>query len=133
MTTRWIAPGLLVAVACSQIVLTRTADLSPWLGGGFGMFATIDSRGDRHLAVLAESPGLIHELEIPATLRDQAERVRALPTEARLQALARAIAVLEADRVPGLTSVRLQLWRTQRDPGTLAYDEELATEVRAPR
>jgi hypothetical protein len=121
---------LLVAVACSQVVLAHTASLSPWLGGGFGMFATIDSRGERQLAILAESPGLLHELDVPPELEEEAERVRAMPTVARLEALARTIATAEADRIPGLHTIRLQLWRTRREPGSLAYDETLAEEVR---
>jgi len=128
--TRRIAPGLLVAVACTQIVLAKTADLSPWLGGGFGMFATLDSRGERHLTILAESSGLLRELAMPPELEDQAERVRALPSPPRLQALARAILEREGDRVPGLRSVRLQLWKTQRTPGSLAYDEVFLREAR---
>ena len=130
MTTRWIAPGLLAAIACTQIALAHTADLSPWLGGGFGMFATIDSRGERHLAILAESPGLLRELEVPEELEDRAERVRAMPTRARLEALAHEIAAVEVEHVPGLASIRLQLWRTRREPGSLATDELLAREVR---
>ncbi|MCP5057859.1 MAG: hypothetical protein GY937_14230 [bacterium] len=129
MSTRWIAPGLLVAVACSQIVLAHTADLSPWLGGGFGMFATLDSRGERHLAIFAESPGLLHELDLPSELEHRAEAVRALPTRTRLLALAREVAAAEEGRIPGLQSVRIQLWQTRREPGSLRYDEAIEREV----
>ena len=130
MSTRWVAPGLLVAVACVQIVLAHTAGLSPWLGGGFGMFATIDSRGERHIAILAESPGLQRELDLPEELEDLAERVRALPSEDRLTALAREIAAIEVERIPGLEVIQLQLWHTRRVAGSLAYDEELSRQVR---
>ena len=43
-----ILPGLLlVAVACSQIYLTQTSELTPSKGGGFGMFAAVDMRSSR--------------------------------------------------------------------------------------
>jgi hypothetical protein len=34
--------ALLLLVACAQMILTRTDHLSPWKGGGFGMFASVD-------------------------------------------------------------------------------------------
>lgn len=37
-----IAPVVLVAVAVSQLFLATTRDLTPWKGGGFGMFASTD-------------------------------------------------------------------------------------------
>jgi hypothetical protein len=30
--------GVLIVVALHQLFLAQTADLSPWSGGGFGMF-----------------------------------------------------------------------------------------------
>ena len=39
----WYLPAaVLIATAGRQIVLARTAHLTPWSGGGFGMFATTD-------------------------------------------------------------------------------------------
>lgn len=39
-----VAPLLLVLVGMGQMGLVRHADLTPWKGGGFGMFAAIDER-----------------------------------------------------------------------------------------
>jgi hypothetical protein len=39
--------SLLVVVAGAQVTLATTAGLSPWKGGGFGMFATTDDAGRR--------------------------------------------------------------------------------------
>src|SRR5690606_34484061 len=39
--------ALLVAVACWQIYLTQTSELTPSKGGGFGMFAVTDMRTSR--------------------------------------------------------------------------------------
>lgn len=45
MTTveKWLVPGLVLAIALVQSTLVLTQELSPWKGGGFGMFSTVDS------------------------------------------------------------------------------------------
>jgi hypothetical protein len=40
---RWLVPGILVAVAVGQLFLVSFRELSPWKGGGFGMFASVDA------------------------------------------------------------------------------------------
>ncbi|MDG2390966.1 MAG: hypothetical protein P8M30_16790, partial [Planctomycetaceae bacterium] len=56
-------PLLLVVVALTQIVRAYTVDQSPWKGGGFGMFASVDSPGNRERrAYLVTSD---FEFEIP--------------------------------------------------------------------
>jgi len=42
---------LLTVVALVQINLALTKDLSPWKGGGFGMFSTMDGPGNRQVDV----------------------------------------------------------------------------------
>jgi len=128
---RLVAPALLVLVASLQIVLATLADLSPWLGGGFGMFATIDSRSERHLVLYVDSPGLTRQIRVPEDFEDWATRVRVLPTRSRLRAFAKALLARERARIPGVTRVRLELWRNRRAPGTLAPIESLAREVHA--
>jgi hypothetical protein len=49
----WLVPALLVCIACSQIVRAHTGTLSPWKGGGFGMFASMDAPGMRFFTVQA--------------------------------------------------------------------------------
>jgi len=39
-----IAPIVLVLVAVNQLYLSTAKDISPWKGGGFGMFAQINNR-----------------------------------------------------------------------------------------
>ncbi|MFK8004082.1 MAG: hypothetical protein AB8H86_31240 [Polyangiales bacterium] len=41
---RYGAALLLAVVAAVQIVRAHSLDQSPWCGGGFGMFATVDGR-----------------------------------------------------------------------------------------
>lgn len=43
-------PVLLVVIACAQFYVANTSTLSPWKGGGFGMFATIDGSSMRSLS-----------------------------------------------------------------------------------
>ncbi len=40
---RLLPPLCLIGVALVQLGLASAASLSPWLGGGFGMFSTTDS------------------------------------------------------------------------------------------
>ena len=47
-----LAPGLLVLVACVQLTLVRTSDLTAWKGGGFGMFSTYDAPTSRALRLV---------------------------------------------------------------------------------
>jgi hypothetical protein len=49
-----LAPGLLVAVAAAQLFHVWRSDLTPWKGGGFGMFATGDSLAGRYIRVYLE-------------------------------------------------------------------------------
>ena len=122
--SRWlalVAPALLIAVACAQIGLTWTAGLSPWLGGGFGMFSTSDDRGHRHLHVIEESPGVLADIHVPEELHDLARRVLALPTRPRLERLARAIRT----HSPSEADLRLEVWRTRYDRRTLRPSSHL--------
>lgn len=50
---RTFTPFLLIAVAVLQLYLVYTKNLTPWKGGGFGMFASIDRMERRpvHLTV----------------------------------------------------------------------------------
>ena len=117
----WYLPSLLLLiVAGNQLRLVSIASLSPWWGGGFGMFATTDAWATRHLHVFAIRPGVRRELEIPFSLRKKVERVLTLPSDARLQALARQFANAPTPDEGPLEAIELQVWATQFDPDTLA-------------
>ncbi|MGK7911440.1 MAG: hypothetical protein AB4050_08145 [Synechococcus sp.] len=78
--------SILVFVALLQIYLVQTTNLSPWKGGGFGMFAAVDAPSMR--IIFAEGLGLDGErLRIDAysvlptaTIR----RIRSFPRESDL-------------------------------------------------
>lgn len=123
MTTRslrWLPPALLLAVAANQLWLSRRADLTPWCGGGFGMFSTVDSRFARHLHAFALSPSLRLELEIPAELEPSAQAAVALPSESRLRAFARELAPYAESDFEAPDAIRIEVFTKRVDPGTLA-------------
>ena len=43
----WAVPVVAIAIAITQVLLASTGTLSPWKGGGFGMFSTIDDPPSR--------------------------------------------------------------------------------------
>ncbi len=128
----YIPATLLVAVAASQLILAHTAELSPWVGGGFGMFASTDGRGARHLHVVELRTGIERELYPTEELGDLVRRARSLPTDRNLRALALALA--EPSRRDESVSVRVEVWRTRFDPRTLTPSTHLVRglEVRVP-
>lgn len=88
----WIAPLVLCAIGLNQLVLVHASALSRWKGGGFGMFATVDSPGARFLRIyLVTESGRI-PTTIPTSLRDASRELRTLPTAEHATELARKLA-----------------------------------------
>lgn len=92
-------PILLLVVAIVQVVRANTIDQSPWKGGGFGMFASVDSPGNREIRAYLVTPEA--DIEIPLHFRaiiaerslfDQISKARVIPTEANLQPIANQLA-----------------------------------------
>jgi hypothetical protein len=91
--THFLVPALLVAVAARQLYLSHTQRLSPWKGGGFGMFASVDLPQYRVvraylLTPTGEVPAELGGLPRVATL---VGRVRAMPGPGHVDALADAL------------------------------------------
>jgi hypothetical protein len=125
---RWrrILPvALLVSVACAQIVLTRTDGLSPWKGGGFGMFSTTDDSGRRRVRVFVSAPDRSEEIAITPSLEDAAVRAAVLPSDGRLTRLARRVIERERRYHRSVQTVRIEAWRIVYAPGTLAATPNL--------
>lgn len=78
---RWLVPGILGGIACAQILATQLGPLSPWKGGGFGMFSTVDGPGMRVLmAEGIDADGRIAQLDVLGSLAgDLAEHLQAKP------------------------------------------------------
>jgi hypothetical protein len=84
-----IPSALLCVVALHQAYRVSREGLTPWKGGGFGMFSTIDSQAERfvRLSVTTEG-GETFVLPIPAEYRRQVDRARLLPWAPATSALA---------------------------------------------
>lgn len=117
----WYLPSLLLLViAGNQLRLVSTAALSPWWGGGFGMFATTDAWATRHLHVFAIRSGVRRELAIPSSLGKEVKRILTLPSDAQLRALAYQLADMPTPDEGPLEAIELHVWATQFASDTLA-------------
>ena len=59
---------LLLLVAAGQVYLATRGSLTPWKGGGFGMFSTNDRPDSRRVRAWVSSAGGSEEIEISADL-----------------------------------------------------------------
>jgi hypothetical protein len=112
--------ALLLAVAGAQVTLTRTSGLSPWKGGGFGMFSTTDDGGRRWVRIYVTAAERSEEIAISPSLEDAARRAATLPNDAALARLARRVVDRERRNDRPVDEVRIEAWRTVFTPGTLA-------------
>jgi hypothetical protein len=129
---RWLPPALLVAVALHQLLLASTRHLTPWCGGGFGMFSTTDGRYARHLHVYGTSPGVRIEFEMPPEFDERVRAAVALPEDHRLRALARDFAPHAVSDFESPDSIRLEVYATRWDASTLAPSGVLLAAVEVP-
>jgi hypothetical protein len=63
-----VVPALLCIVAARQVYLVRAERLTPWKGGGFGMFATVESGATRVVRVSLEKRDGDRVLALPVKL-----------------------------------------------------------------
>lgn len=108
--------ALLLAVASAQMLLARTSDLSPWKGGGFGMFASVDGLPFRWVRIYVFATERSEEIAIPPSLADQAHRVVTWPHPRALEDLARSVIARERRRERPVDSVRVEIWRADVSP-----------------
>jgi hypothetical protein len=96
---RWLAaPAVLIAIAIYQVYLVRTTNLTPWKGGGFGMFSTDENGPNRTVRIylVKSDQGVLRQLPVAAP-REFAALVtdlRQSPTTGAARTLARTLAVL---------------------------------------
>lgn len=91
-TLPWIAPALLCLIAIVQFGFAHLASLSPWKGGGFGMFSTVDSPGARFLRIrLLTAEGEI-PVQVPDDWRERVRELRTTGSQALAEELAEALA-----------------------------------------
>jgi hypothetical protein len=112
---------LLLAVALVQLVLVRELGLSPWKGGGFGMFSTLDNSNFRTVRVI----GIEHGGDVPIVLPPETERLR---RAIRILPFRPWLAELAADAfraAPDARAVRIEVWRISFDPDGLRPSQHL--------
>lgn len=102
---------LMVAVIVVQMGMATHLGLSPWLGGGFGMFSTLDSPAERALLIVVGDAFVQREMTIPPGLEDASYRAIALPTNARLERLANQVAARYRTQGEEFQWVEVQVWR----------------------
>ncbi len=126
---RALAPAALLAAIAALGVRNHVAhDQSSWEGASFGMFATYDNHTSRLVAATVDGPDGAVRVALPEDLEDDALRLRVAPSQGAIDALAEAI----AQRAPGATSVRVELWRIAlAEPGvlTLRFEPMLTATV----
>jgi hypothetical protein len=108
--------ALLLTVAAAQMTLARTSSLSPWKGGGFGMFASIDGLPFRQVRLYVEAPGRAEQLAIPESLEIEAAKVATFPHGRALDSLGRAIIARERSRGRAADRARVEVWRADISP-----------------
>ena len=118
MTRRWlpILPALLLAaVASHQVYAVHAQGMTPWKGGGFGMFSSTDAGPARRLRVSLLRGSSSIEVDVPETLSQVAERARTLPTAEHLEALGRAMTHALPDSAGVYRALRVEFWRVRFD------------------
>jgi hypothetical protein len=120
--------GLLVLVAGTQVLLARSAALTPWKGGGFGMFSTTDDAARRRVRVFVSAPERSEEIAIAPSLEDAARRAAALPADYELSRLAERVVARERRYARPVETVRIEAWRIDYAPDTLAATSRLLRE-----
>jgi hypothetical protein len=112
--------ALLVLIGIGQVAATGVAALTPWKGGGFGMFSTNDHAAHRTIRITVTARDRSEEIAISPSLRDAADRAAMLPGRRQLARLARLVVERERRHGRPAESVRIECWRTDYDPTTLA-------------
>jgi hypothetical protein len=87
-----IAPLCLCLVAALHLTRVMWSNQTPWKGGGFGMFSTVDSESARFLRAYLVLPGGEVPLPIPEALAKREAEIRAAPNRTALNEMARRLA-----------------------------------------
>jgi hypothetical protein len=129
---RILPSALLIGVALHQIFLVETQGLSPWSGGGFGMFSSVDAGSTRHLHAFQIRPGIHREVRPPESLDDEVRRMLTLPSPQRMRDVAIALAEVSTRDHGAPASILIQVWHTRYDPDTLVPTGDILREFEMP-
>jgi hypothetical protein len=88
----FLAPAVLFMIACVQFGTASITELSPWKGGGFGMFSTIESPSSRVIRVhLITSDKTKIPVKVPDQFRKLVGQIRTKPKQSDIDKLAVAL------------------------------------------
>lgn len=90
-----LAPMCMLLVAGFHFFRVHCCDQTPWKGGGFGMFSTVDTREARFLKVFLLVDGREIPVVPPKWLEKRGEEVSAAPSEAAVADFAERMAKLD--------------------------------------
>lgn len=88
-----IVPFALVVIALIAVERYHRVDQSPWQGIGFGMFASYEQLPNRTVRAYAVVRGERTQVQVPADLRSELDRVLVAPGDPQARALAEEIRV----------------------------------------
>ncbi|WP_254506489.1 hypothetical protein [Anatilimnocola floriformis] len=88
----WLAPICLCLVAAVHLYRVATAGQTPWKGGSFGMFSTIDSEGARFVHAYVQTAAGRTPVQIPNDLDKKVAELRAAPNQELADEIARRLA-----------------------------------------
>ena len=94
-------------------MLAKFSDLSPWKGGGFGMFSTTDGMAFRYVRLFVDAPGRSEELSVTASLEMAAARAQLYPSDHFLKGLGEAAGARELRNGRDASAVRVEVWRVE--------------------
>ncbi len=137
-------PLLLAVIASIHLYVGHTAPLSPWVGGGFGMFASVDRREFRTVrasadvggtrvaldvkgwALAAKSNGALYDRVVALPTRDALDRLEDELLEQPWNAEGGVFDDVDDERpAPEASDVEIDVWRVDYDK-----DQSLARPVR---
>ena len=122
----YVLPGLLLTlVAANQVRLAFTRDLSPWKGGGFGMFASTDGANLRLLRSYLVAPGgRASPVRMGKKMKSVAQSAILFPSDSNLERVARHLAEFVQGKGISPAKVRLEFWRLRFDGETAMLHPE---------
>ena len=122
---KYLPTLILVVVALSQIYFVNFKDLSPWYGGGFGMFSTSDVGTNRRFVVYVYSEGIKRELTIPHKLGKLSTEVANFPIRSRINKFVSELLIFKDINSNEISHLELQLFKRKFDKLTLESEFSL--------
>ena len=81
-----VAPAIAIAVLINHVYRLHAHDLSPWKGGGMGMFSTVERPGARFIKIFVDIDGQWTPARYPEMGRRTREKLRVEPSSDNLAA-----------------------------------------------